>query len=474
MERTKYTPKRLLSLLLALIMLLGMFPTAALAAVTETKVNTASTAVEINRSSSVMGEYYHQSTSDSAVAQDGDIIFLPAVTVASYNAAKDASLTAGDTFDLALSFVVKNTGTSDYDMNSASEDYGVKVEQVDASGKSMGLANTSAGGDYLQKSVGTVTADGTKASNKTVSLQIQPQEDGTIYLKYSFMKREQAYTTVPLEAFATVFVKVTGTEGKFKITFDPGYFGAEGIPTSAMSTAKEFDASAITPTLDGYTFAGWEVTKTGGTLTATVTKGADGKWVVNGIDSDITLRAPWTKDGTTPATTHSVRFVQQNEFDGSSPVWPNDLTGAEGEKVKIPWTTPTAEGKTFLGWSTAENATAAEADYARGKEVTLGDKDIILYAVWADKTVKITYPISFTGGAVTKGPESVKPGASVTFKVSIGASYDESTLKVTANGVELGAVSKTTGQNTEGKDIITLTYKFNPTVDTEILVSAPS
>ena len=51
MERTKYTPKRLLSLLLALIMLLGMLPTTtALAAVTETQVNTASTAVEINRS----------------------------------------------------------------------------------------------------------------------------------------------------------------------------------------------------------------------------------------------------------------------------------------------------------------------------------------------------------------------------------------------------------------------------------------
>ena len=36
MERTKYTPKRLLSLLLALIMLFGMFPTAALAADSET------------------------------------------------------------------------------------------------------------------------------------------------------------------------------------------------------------------------------------------------------------------------------------------------------------------------------------------------------------------------------------------------------------------------------------------------------
>lgn len=32
MERTKYTPKRLLSLLLALIMLLGMLPTAVFAA----------------------------------------------------------------------------------------------------------------------------------------------------------------------------------------------------------------------------------------------------------------------------------------------------------------------------------------------------------------------------------------------------------------------------------------------------------
>lgn len=546
MERTKYTPKRLLSLLLALIMLLGMLPTTtALAAVTETQVNTVSTAVEINQSSSETSAYYHQSTSDRAVAQDGDIIFLPAVTVASYNVAKDASLTAGATFDLALSFVVKNTGTSDYDMNSASEDYGVKVEQVDANGQSMKLGSTSDDNGYLQKSVGNVKAGDTQASSGTLNWPIHAQEDGTIYLKYSFLKRDLGQHLMPLETFATVFVKVTGIGGKykvtydgnggtlnavasaennstingtsymipadaaaekegytfagwyggnpaesanwnpgqtipvvswdvhltaqfeenFKITFDPGYFGAKGIPTSAMSTGKKFDASAITPTLDGYTFAGWEANLPGVTVNDNL---------ITGIEANIILTALWTKDGTTPATTHSVKFVQQNEFDGSSPVWPNDLTGAKGEKVKIPWTTPTAEGKTFLGWSTTENATAAETVYERGKDVTLGDKDIILYAVWADKTVKITYPTSLTGGTVTKGLESVKPGTSVTFKVRIGASYDESTLKVTANGVELGAVSKTTSQNTEGKDIITLTYTFNPTVDTKILVSAPS
>ena len=38
MERTKYTPKRLLSLLLALIMLLGMFPTAVFAAEETTRL----------------------------------------------------------------------------------------------------------------------------------------------------------------------------------------------------------------------------------------------------------------------------------------------------------------------------------------------------------------------------------------------------------------------------------------------------
>ena len=328
MERTKYTPKRLLSLLLALIMLLGMFPTAALAAVTETQVNTASTAVEINQSSSVTSGYYHQSTSDSAVAQDGDIIFLPAVTVASYTAAKNSHPTTGGTFNLNLSFVVKNIGASDYNMTSRS--YAAKVAQVDASGNSMGSGATSNPSD-LQNDVGNVTAGGTQASSKNVSWPIQAQEDGTIYLKYSFLKPNLNFTTEPLETFATVFVKVTGIGGKykviydgnggtlnavanaannstingtsytipadaaaekegytfvgwyggnpaeyvdwnpgqtinvvngdvhlaarfeenFKITFDPGYFGAKGIPTSAMSTGKKFDASAITPTLDG-------------------------------------------------------------------------------------------------------------------------------------------------------------------------------------------------------------------------------
>ena len=409
--------------------------------------------------------------------------------------------------------------------------YGVKVEQVNASGNSMNLGVTSSLGNYLEDSVGNVRAGDTQASSGTLNWPIHAQEDGTIYLKYSFMKRNLNFTTKPLEAFATVFVKVTGIGGKykviydgnggtlnavanaannstiddgasytipaeaaaekegytfvgwhggnpaeyvdwnpgqtipvvswdvhltarfeenFKITFDPGYFDAKGIPTSAMSTGKTFDASAITPTLDGYTFTGWEVTKTGGTLTATVTKGADGKWVVNGIDSDITLRALWTKDGTTPATTHSVKFVRNNATDGSATNWPNDLTGAKDSTVTIPWLIPQAEGYTFLGWSTDPNATTAKANYAYGKKVVIGDTDTSLYAVWKADTVTIHYPTNNRPWDESHSPDgtdkhdgvwisetgtktNVTRGSKQTFTVRLDDGYDPQYLLVIKN-----------------------------------------
>ena len=94
MERTKYTPKRLLSLLLALIMLLGMFPTAALAtdgdstpaAQASGELGSQTNPIVISTNSQQQDGYYYAETS---LAKDGDIIFLPAVTVASYNAAKN-------------------------------------------------------------------------------------------------------------------------------------------------------------------------------------------------------------------------------------------------------------------------------------------------------------------------------------------------------------------------------------------------
>ena len=257
-------------------------------------------------------------------------------------------------------------------------------------------------------------------------------------------------------------------EKNHTITFQSEYSGASGLMTSTTSNGTKYTVP-VEPTMYGFTFAGWKVTKTGGTLTATVAKGTDGKWVVDGIDSDITLTAQWTADGTTPAGSHSVKFVRNNATDGSALNWPDDLTGAKDSTVTIPWLIPQAEGYTFLGWSKDQNATTADPDYAYGKEVTIGDTDTSLYAVWRENMVSITYPTSLAGGKVTPGASSVKPGASVTFSVLIAAGYDASSVNVTANGIGLGAVNKTTAQN----GVTTLTYTFNPTVDTTILVSAP-
>ena len=248
-------------------------------------------------------------------------------------------------------------------------------------------------------------------------------------------------------------------EKNHTITFQSEYSGASGLMTSATSNGTKYTVP-VEPTMYGFTFAGWKVTSGNA--------GVTGNDITN-ITGDITLTAQWTKDGTTPVGSHKVTFVRNNTTDGSASNWPNDLTGAKDSTVTIPWNIPRAEGYTFLGWSTTENATTADTTYAPGATVTLGDTDITLYAVWRENMVSITYPTSLAGGKVTPGASSVKPGASVTFSVLIATGYDASSVNVTANGIGLGAVNKTTAQN----GVTTLTYTFNPTVDTTILVSAP-
>lgn len=253
-----------------------------------------------------------------------------------------------------------------------------------------------------------------------------------------------------------------------EISFDPVYSGVSGLPYTlkATSTGSTYEIP-YTPQLANYTFDGWSVS--GGAGSTAKINTADPNKVID-INAPITLTPKWVPaGGTTPVGSHSVKFVRNNATDGSALNWPDNLTGAKDSTVTIPWLIPQAEGYTFLGWSTTENATTADPDYAYGKEVMIGDTDTSLYAVWRENMVSITYPTSLAGGKVTPGASSVKPGASVTFSVLIATGYDASSVNVTANGIGLGAVNKTTAQN----GVTTLTYTFNPTVDTTILVSAP-
>ena len=562
-EQTRWTPKRLLSLLMALIMTLSLLPTAAFAADSGTAGSSADNPVTVaysgyganNRiivSTAPITKNVPESTEDSAY----QIIFKPAVMFKN----DTSSVKYKSNIELEIGVHTSTVDATNTGKERAIGKHTITVQQLDAAGYPVSGASTTftyTSTDASKVGVSGVYSDGSSLTakaleNNMIRLKYTVYEGdsanegklvGEVYvgitgiavtdIKYTITYRpgaDAAWATPPTglsetsESGVYATTVTLGEDGKasytidsaasvkkdghtfvgweangnwsgtnsvvktgdqitnitsditlsakfeqnYTITFASSLSGASGLMTSATSNGTKYTVP-VEPTMYGFTFAGWKVTKTGGTLTATVAKGTDGKWVVDGIDSDITLTALWTEDGTTPAGSHSVKFVRRNTTDGSASNWPNDLTGAKDSTVTIPWNIPQAEGYTFLGWSTTENATTADPDYAYGKEVTIGDTDTSLYAVWRENMVSITYPTSLAGGKVTPGASSVKPGASVTFSVLIAAGYDASSVNVTANGIGLGAVNKTTAQN----GVTTLTYTFNPTVDTTILVSAP-
>ena len=550
-EQTRWTPKRLLSLLMAFIMTLSLLPTAAFAADSSAAGSSADNPVTVtysgygqnNRiivSTAPIAKNVTESTEDSAY----QIIFKPAVMfkndTSSVEYKKNIELEIG-----VHTSTVDNTNTG---RERAIGKHTIMVQQLDAAGYPVSGASTTftyTSTDASKVGVSGVYSDGGSLTAKALENNMirlkytvyegdSANEDklvGEVYvgitgiqvtdIKYnvSYKMDGSADNIVPVSpegnnSYASYTVSdaiqtakggytftgwkvdglckqkgakvnagdqltnITGDitltaeyEQNYTITFQSEYSGASGLMTSATSNGTKYTVP-VEPTMYGFTFAGWKVTKTGGTLTATVAKGTDGKWVVDGIDSDITLTAQWTKDGTTPVGSRSVKFVRNNTTDGSALNWPNDLTGAKDSTVTIPWLIPQAEGYTFLGWSTSntENATAEDA-YKPGNEVTLGDADINLYAVWQPKNYTITYPgtASLTGVTLTNTVSSITPGRPASFKVTVLAAYDASSMIVAANGVPLGYSAKT--ENNDGST--TYTYSFVPTGDTAVTVSQP-
>lgn len=559
-EQTRWTPKRLLSLLMALIMTLSLLPTAAFAADSGTVGSSADNPVTIDYAQKTYGsataatspittqiseegftsytvtfkpqiQFVDSSNSETAntFSYQSDIPFKPGVSI-STNANEEKSIgqytytvqqVNADGTGVPNTTIVTNNipGTSkipaESSLSCGGSDFSAKAlennmirlkytvyegESVNES-KHVGEVYVGITGIQVTDIKYTITyhpgADAAWAIKPTglsetsesgvYATTVTPGEDGkaSYTIDSAASVKKGGYTFVGWDANGSwpssnkvvkpgdTITDITGPivlnakfEKDYTITFQSEYSGASGLMTSATSNGTKYTVP-VEPTMYGFTFAGWKVTKTGdGSVINDLVHPGN---AITGITEPVTLTAQWTKDGSTPVGSHSVKFVRRNTTDGSALNWPNDLTGAKNSTVTIPYLIPLADGYTFLGWSTTENATTADPDYAYGKEVTIGDADINLYAVWRENMVSITYPTSLAGGKVTPGASSVKPGASVTFSVLIAAGYDASSVNVTANGIGLGAVNKTTAQN----GVTTLTYTFNPTVDTTILVSAP-
>ena len=104
----------------------------------------------------------------------------------------------------------------------------------------------------------------------------------------------------------------------------------------------------------------------------------------------------------------------------------------EGDTVEL---TPTPnEGYEFKGWETVSGTTSVS-----GNRITIGSSDVVLKAVFQEKSHTITYK-GCEGGTVT-GPSSAAKGAKVVLSVSPSAGYVIDKVSVTSGGSAVAVAS---------------------------------
>ncbi len=192
-------------------------------------------------------------------------------------------------------------------------------------------------------------------------------------------------TSAQFSTNTTVYAQWTPiqtTPTTYTITFDAG----NGVFSNGYSTmnitadANGALASAVeTPSLNGFTFAGWFDAATGGNP-------------VNVSDpflADTTVYAQWTESSQQPTNYYTITFNAYTGQFADQSTTTTLMTDASGVLQSLP-TTPTKSGYNFVGWYTDANA---------GDLVQVGHaftSDAMLYARWTpDYSTPVEYTISF-------------------------------------------------------------------------------
>ena len=143
---------------------------------------------------------------------------------------------------------------------------------------------------------------------------------------------------------------------------------------------------ASSPYKSGYTFKGW-ATSSGGSP----------KYQPNDVYTiygNATLYAVWQQNQTT-------RYSLSFNLQGGNGTF-NTLYGGYGERVQIPYTTPTKSGYTFKGWATYSGGSVS---YQPGEYYTLYG-NATLYAVWQKEQSTQYCTITFDANGGTGAPSS--------------------------------------------------------------------
>ncbi len=464
MERTKYTPKRLLSLLLALIMLLGMFPTAALAA-------EPAGGIVLN--------------SDEYKAHGLIFKFEPILP--------DGPYIMGESKDFRVHYTISTATGDDYVEITELKQFARYNNAETGMIAGSEVSNKKASDSAYSKITKEVTSGGSQPvrvfnpgvviveGDITDSNSIISDENNTgrllrkIYFaaEWHGVLSTDIYNTNETEgenSIKTMTVSARYLPLGYSVSYnDGGYTGTAGIPVGTFRTTgsgkddQSFTISDVTPTLAGCTFKGWS-------SDTWENKDVNGNPVlfqpgdtVEKVGADTVLTAVW--EPTETVNTHTVSFVADVTGVSQLP----DAINVEHDTVipgeKVPTVPPIREGYNFLHWT---DDLTTKAEYNFTQKITA---DVKLYPVWARNQVKITWPLNVPAGVTLKHQGTGNPADTVT-SVDVGT---EVTLQIVLDErYEIGTVKagdRVLGSTVNG-DIYT--YTFTADKDLTVAVGAPT
>ena len=490
-EQTRWTPKRLLSLLMALIMTLSLLPTAAFAfgdgetnTIDASKVATGDTPNHVvdgpiidedstklwhleytidknavanpNEQVTVTALAKLNSGIDSAELTEVSISFGNQTTYNQNKSKSDLSIVGypvvgidgSADFTLGLKYtvneethtksvhvVIKNLWTG-YNVT-YTNDNGETFTGVPVGNNAKTVAKDASSGVYEQ--VYTIPADATASKNGYTFEGWQFSGSGSL-------PAGVVPSGTPITGITSDITLKANLVLNQPISFDPVYSGVSGLPylLKATSTGSTYQI-LFTPQLANYTFNGWSVT--GGKAQIDPT---DPNKVID-INAPITLTPKWVPaGGSAPVGSHTVTF--DGVYTGVSNI-PAVQVVKDGETATAPTQTPLREGYVFKHWSATQNGEA----YAFGSALT---EDLTLYAVWEREKVYITWPAGLTGVSSTSPsplPASVDKGSSISFQLKLDNGYEFRQGAVKVDGVPLGWTF----------DEATNTYHFTFKADTD-------
>lgn len=387
----RWTPRRLLSLLMALIMTLSLLPTAALA--------------------EASGASQYSITFDAPERM---------VVGTKYTDAK-AEVTVGSGLTTLDQLTVQINGPEDgctiaYGANSITNSASVTTAQK--------LADLSSSLTTQTLHIAPISLEFTKAGKYEVTLAYVNGSTTETSVTKTFYISD---ITSPIASPTTPITPIDAVEGEpFDVTVNTSYYG-NSVYFEYGTEGETVQVSALP---DGKGYATARFTARGG---LTEVKATLFNPIPGSGSKDVTIPVNVTL-ATTPATSHTVTFLA-GAADAYIP-FVATATVANGDNYTIPTAEPTREGYEFKGWYDGANT------YQAGDPITGVTSDIVLSAMWQQEKVTVTFPaatdlpagVSYYG---TPASTSVAKGSNVTFRLKLAEGYDPTTLHVFADGVAL-------------------------------------